>query len=627
MALFQISEPGAQEAPHQHRLAVGIDLGTTHTLAATVKSGMAVVLNDAEGRPLLPSVVRYHADGAPETGYAALHGRVEDPRNTIISVKRFMGRGRQDIAHVESMPYDFVDAVGMVRIKTCAGEKSPVEISAEILKAARARAEAHLGDGLVGAVITVPAYFDDAQRQATRDAARLAGLNVLRLLNEPTAAAIAYGLDNASEGIYAIYDLGGGTFDISILKLAHGVFEVLSTGGDSALGGDDFDQRIFCWVLEEARLPPLSTEDAQRVMTRAREAKEFLSRHEKAPITVKLMNGHTLDLTLDVATFARITRNLVEKTLQAVRRALRDAALRAEDIKGVVMVGGSTRMPQVQRVVADFFGREPLNNLDPDKVVALGAAIQANLLVGNRSSHDDWLLLDVIPLSLGLETMGGLVEKIIPRNSTIPVARAQEFTTFRDGQRAMSLHVLQGERDLAADCRSLARFELKGIPPMTAGAARIRVTFQVDADGLLSVFAVEETTGVEAGIDIKPSYGLSDDEIVAMLKDSQTHARDDAQRRALKEVQVEAQRLIEATQAALKEDAHLLNPEERAAIDAAIAHLQPRILGDNRRQITLGMDDLAFVTQEFAQRRMDKNIRQALAGRSLAELERKEAKG
>jgi molecular chaperone HscA len=586
-----------------------------------VKNGMAVALDDAEGRPLLPSVVRYHADGSVETGYAALRGRTEDPRNTVLSVKRLMGRGRHDIAYAESMPYDFVDAPGMARIRTCAGEKSPVEISAEILKAARARAEARLDGELAGAVITVPAYFDDAQRQATRDAARLAGLNVLRLLNEPTAAAVAYGLDNASEGIYAIYDLGGGTFDISILKLARGVFRVLAAGGDSALGGDDFDQRIFCWALEEARLPPLSAKDAQQVMIRAREAKEFLSRHEKAPITAKLENGHMLDLTLDIATFARITQNLVDKTLQAVKRALRDAALRAEDIKGVVMVGGATRMPQVQRAVAEFFGRDPLNNLDPDKVVALGAAMQANLLVGNENGRDDWLLLDVIPLSLGLETMGGLVEKIIPRNTTIPVARAQEFTTFRDGQRAISIHVLQGERDLTADCRSLARFELKGVPPMAAGAARIRVTFQVDADGLLSVSAEEQTTGAQAGIDIKPSYGLSDDEIVAMLKDSQRHTRDDARQRALKEAQVEAQRLLEATQAALKEDARLLNPEELAAVETAAARLQPLILGDNRRQIALGMDELAFATQEFAHRRMNKNLRQALAGRSLAELE------
>jgi molecular chaperone HscA len=631
MALFQISEPGESALPHEHRRAVGIDLGTTNSLVATVKSGMAVVLNDAEGRPLLPSVVRYRADGAVEVGYAAMRWRALDPRNTVASVKRFMGRGRQDIAHVESMPYDFVDAPGMVRVKTCVGEKSPVEISAEILKVARMQAEAHLGGELAGAVITVPAYFDDAQRQATRDAAKLAGLNVLRLLNEPTAAAIAYGLDNAAEGVYAVYDLGGGTFDISILKLSKGVFEVLATGGDSALGGDDFDQRIFCWALEEAGLSRLSPEDAQHLMTRAREAKEFLSRHEKAPITVKLgsggqadsggAGGATLDLTLDADTFADITQNLIEKTLRAVRRALRDANLQAEDVKGVVMVGGATRMPQVQRAVAEFFGREPLNNLDPDKVVALGAAIQANLLVGNKISGDDWLLLDVIPLSLGLETMGGLVEKVIPRNSAIPAARAQEFTTFRDGQTAMSIHVLQGERELAADCRSLARFELRGIPPMVAGAARIRVTFQVDADGLLAVFAREQTTGVEAQVTVKPSYGLSDDEIAAMLKDSLAHTKDDAQRRALKEEQVEAQRLIEATQAALKEDAHLLQAEEIAAIEAAMTRLQTHILGDNRRQIALAMDDLAFATQEFAHRRMDQSVKRALAGHRVDELD------
>ncbi|MDR2677850.1 MAG: Fe-S protein assembly chaperone HscA [Zoogloeaceae bacterium] len=621
MALFQISEPGESDLPHERRLAAGIDLGTTHTLVATVKSGMAVVLNDAEGRPLLPSIVRYTPGGEVVVGYAAGEAQAEDPKNTLLSVKRFMGRGVKDIVHVETLPYDFVDAPGMARLKTRAGVKSPVEISSEILKVARSRAEAHLGGELAGVVITVPAYFDDAQRQATKDAARLAGLNVLRLLNEPTAAAVAYGLDNAAEGIYAVYDLGGGTFDISILKLSRGVFEVLATGGDSALGGDDFDHRIFCWVLEAAGLPPLSAGDARLIMTHAREAKEALSRHDKAQIACRLSSGQVLDLTLDAATFARISDNLVRKTLNAVKKALRDARLKVTDVKGVVMVGGATRMPQVQRAVAECFGQEPLNNLDPDKVVALGAATQANLLVGNRSGQDDWLLLDVIPLSLGLEIMGGLTEKVIPRNATIPATRAQEFTTFKDGQTAMAIHVVQGEREMVADCRSLARFELRGIPPMVAGAARIRVTFQVDADGLLAVSAREETSGVEAQVTVKPSYGLSDDEIAAMLKDSIHHARDDAQRRALKEVQVEAQRLIEASEAALKEDGHLLSAEETAKIETAIARLQTLILGDNRRQITLAMDDLGFETQEFAHRRMDQNIRRALSGKKVDDLD------
>lgn len=620
MALFQIAEPGESAAPHQHRLAVGIDLGTTNTLVATVRSSMAVVLHDEQGRPLLPSIVRYQPDGQVEVGYGAQAWQAKDPKNTVVSVKRFMGRGREDIAHVESLPYDFVDGPGMVRVRTCAGVKSPVEISADILKATKSRAEANLGGELAGAVITVPAYFDDAQRQATKDAARLAGINVLRLLNEPTAAAIAYGLDNGAEGTYAVYDLGGGTFDISILRLSKGIFEVLSTGGDSALGGDDFDQRIFCWVLEQAQLPPLSHEDARLVMIRAREAKEFLTNHSEAPITVKLSHDVTIDLTLDVATFAEITGNLVAKTLQPIRKALRDAELQPDEIKGVVMVGGATRIPQVQSAVAKFFKQEPLNNLDPDKVVALGAAIQANLLVGNKTGSDDWLLLDVIPLSLGLETMGGLVEKVIPRNSTIPVARAQDFTTFKDGQTAIAIHVVQGERELVSDCRSLSRFELHGIPPMVAGAARVRVTFQVDADGLLTVSAREQTTGVEATIAVKPSYGLSDDEIAHMLKDSMANAKDDAQRRALKEAQVEAQRMIEATQAALKEDAHLLSTEEISRIETAIGKLQTTMLGDNRRQINLMMDDLGYETQEFAYRRMDQGVKRAFAGRKVDEL-------
>ncbi|MCX7896525.1 MAG: Fe-S protein assembly chaperone HscA [Rhodocyclaceae bacterium] len=620
MALLQIAEPGQSTAPHQHRLAVGIDLGTTNSLVATVRSGMAVVLNDEQGRPLLPSVVRYCPDGAIEVGYPALAHQAHDAKNTIVSVKRFMGRGLKDIAHLEALPYDFEDAPGMVKIRTRQGVKSPVEVSAEILKTLRDRAEAALGGSLTGAVITVPAYFDDAQRQATKDAARLAGLHVLRLLNEPTAAAIAYGLDNAAEGVYAVFDLGGGTFDISILKLTKGVFQVLATGGDSALGGDDFDRRIFCWVLEQARLSPLSDEDAQLLLMRAKEAKEFLTFNPEAPITARLSTGEFVDLKLTSATFTEITRNLVQRTLTPTRRALRDAGLSPSEIKGVVMVGGATRMPQIQQAVAQFFGQEPLNNLDPDKVVALGAAIQANLLAGNRAAGDDWLLLDVIPLSLGIETMGGLVEKIIPRNSTIPIARAQDFTTFKDGQTAMAIHVVQGERELVSDCRSLARFELRGIPPMVAGAARIRVTFQVDADGLLTVSAREQTTGREAKIEVKPSYGLSDDEIAAMLKDSFLHATEDAFRRALREAQVEAQRLVEAVNSALKEDAHLLSAEEREKIEACIAKLQAVMLGDDRAAIDKAMKALSDATVDFAARRMNQSIQRALAGKNIAEI-------
>ena len=620
MALFQIAEPGESAAPHEHKLAIGIDLGTTNSLVATVRSGIAVVINDDQGRPLLPSIVRYRADGTTDVGYDAQTRQAVDPRNTIVSVKRFMGRGLRDVSHVESMPYDFVEAPGMVKVRTVAGIRSPVEVSAEILKTLKARAEAALVGELVGAVITVPAYFDDAQRQATKDAARLAGLNVLRLLNEPTAAAIAYGLDNASEGVYAVYDLGGGTFDISILKLTKGVFEVMSTGGDSALGGDDFDHRIYCWAIEQARLQPLSAEDARLLMMRCREAKEFLTINPEAPITARLSTGEMVELKIDVATFAEIARTLISKTMQPVKKALRDAGLRVEDVKGVVMVGGATRMPQVQKAVGDFFRQEPLTNLDPDKVVALGAAIQANLLVGNKTGKDDWLLLDVIPLSLGLEMMGGLTEKVIPRNSTIPTARAQEFTTFKDGQTAMAIHVVQGERELVSDCRSLARFELRGIPPMVAGAARIRVTFQVDADGLLSVSAREQTTGIEASVTVKPSYGLTDDEIAGMLKDSLEHARDDAMARALKEAQVEARRMIEATEAALREDRHLLNDAEAARIVASIDKLRETVAGDNRRQINLAMDDLGFETQEFAHRRMNQSINRALAGRKVDEI-------
>ena len=622
MALLQIAEPGESAAPHQHKLAIGIDLGTTNSLVATVRSGLSVVISDDLGRPLLPSVVRYQADGGVVVGYEAQAEQAVDPRNTIVSVKRFMGRGIKDIAHRESLPYDFEDAPGMVKLRTVAGVKSPVEVSAEILRTLRERAEASLGGELVGAVITVPAYFDDAQRQATKDAAKLAGLSVLRLLNEPTAAAIAYGLDNAAEGVYAVYDLGGGTFDISILKLSRGVFEVLATGGDSALGGDDFDQRIFCWIIEAAKLKPLSAEDARLLLTSAREAKEYLTPHGVAPINARLNSGEVVELKLTTQIFTEITQTLVAKTIQPVKKALRDASLSVEDVKGVVMVGGATRMPQIQRAVGEFFKQEPLNNLDPDKVVALGAATQANLLAGNRAAGDDWLLLDVIPLSLGLETMGGLVERIIPRNSTLPIARAQTFTTFRDGQTALAVHVVQGERELVADCRSLARFELRGIPPMVAGAARIRVTFQVDADGLLAVSARELTSGVESSIVVKPSYGLSDDEVTNMLKDSMAHTKDDALRRALKEAQVEAQRLIEAVQSALKSDADLLSEAQLVKLEGAISRLQIASLGDNRRQITLAMDELEAETKEFAAQRMDKSIRNAFSGKSIEEIER-----
>ncbi len=620
MALLQIAEPGQSAVPHQHRLAVGIDLGTTNSIVATVRNGIAVVLQDEAGRSMLPSIVRYRADGIVEVGHAAQARQALDPRNTIVSVKRFMGRGLKDVAHIETVPYDFVDSEGMVRLRTVAGVKSPVEVSAEILRALRQRAEASLGGELVGAVITVPAYFDDAQRQATKDAARLAGLNVLRLLNEPTAAAIAYGLDNASEGVYAVFDLGGGTFDISILRLSRGVFEVLATNGDASLGGDDFDHRVYCWMIDEAKIRFPSIEDTRRLLLKAREAKEMLTGHEEAPVHAVLATGDSVDLTLRADTFAGITRTLVSKTLAPTRKALRDAGLTVADIKGVVMVGGATRMPQVQRAVAEFFGQEPLTNLDPDKVVALGAATQANVLAGNRAGADDWLLLDVIPLSLGMETMGGLVEKVIPRNATIPVAKAQDFTTFKDGQTAMSFHVVQGEREMAGDCRSLARFELRGIPPMVAGAARIRVTFQVDADGLLSVSAREMTSGVEASIAVKPSYGLTDSEIAGMLKDSLEHIADDVQARSLREQQVEAQRLLESVEAALAADGQLLRPDERADIAEEIAVLRQRIGGSDARAIKAAIDSLNAATQDFAARRMDQSVRRVLSGQKVIDL-------
>ena len=622
MALLQISEPGMSTAPHQHRLAVGIDLGTTNSLVATVRNSIPEVLNDEEGHSLLPSVVRYLPNGHANIGYKALAAQTTDPKNTIVSVKRFMGRGLADIAYAENLPYDFQDTPGMVQLKTVAGVKSPVEVSAQILATLRQRAEDSLGDDLVGAVITVPAYFDDAQRQATKDAAQLAGINVLRLLSEPTAAAIAYGLDNASEGVYAVYDLGGGTFDISILKLSKGVFEVLSTGGDSALGGDDFDRRLFCWISEQAKLAPLSDEDTAILMVKAREIKELLSTKPETTIDAKLNSGEEIHLRITAADFAAMTQHLVGKTMNAIKKALRDANVDADDVDGVVMVGGATRMPHVQRAVSEFFHTTPHANIDPDKVVALGAAIQANLLAGNRAAGDDWLLLDVIPLSLGIETMGGLVEKIIPRNSTIPCARAQEFTTFKDGQTALAVHVLQGERELVSDCRSLARFELRGIPPMVAGAARIRITYQVDADGLLSVSARELRSGVEASISVKPAYGLGDDDIARMLQDSYTSADTDMVARALREEQVEAERILLATQSALDEDGGLLDADERVAVDGLMQKVRDAIAQSqsgaiDHQALKLAIELLADGTEEFASRRMDRSVRTALTGKSL----------
>ena len=627
MALLQISEPGQSSAPHQHKFAIGIDLGTTNSLVATVKSGLSSVLVDDDGHSLLPSVVRYMIDGTVDVGYEAQAAQSIDAANTIVSAKRFMGRTLREI-DVSLQPYQFVNNTANkqepIQIQTRAGNKSPIEISAEILKTLKTRAEKSFGliansPELVGAVITVPAYFDDAQRQATKDAARLAGINVLRLLNEPTAAAVAYGLDNGVEGIYVIYDLGGGTFDVSILKLSKGVFEVLATNGDSALGGDDFDRRIFCWILETSQCKPVNAQDTRLLLTKAREAKEWLTDHASAQITSMLSTGELINVTLSTKKFNELTQTLVAKTLNPIKKALRDAALCIDDIKGVVMVGGATRMPQIRLAVADYFKQTPLTNLDPDKVVALGAAIQANTLAGNRSEQD-LLLLDVIPLSLGLETMGSLVEKVIPRNSTLPIARAQEFTTFKDGQTAMSIHVLQGERELVTDCRSLARFELRGIPPMVAGAARIRVTFTVDADGLLSVSAREATTNIEANIVVKPSYGLTEEQLLSMLKVGFESAETDKNARMLNEAIVDAQSLIAAIEAALQQDSNLLNVNEIQEIRLKIDALQANIHAGTSGAIKTATEALNIATEDFAAKRMDASVSRALAGKSVEDL-------
>lgn len=616
MALFQIAEPGLSAAPHEHRLAVGIDLGTTNSLAATVKSGEPVVLADEAGRQLLPSVVRYLKDGSVETGWDALAHAESDPRNTVYSAKRLLARGRSELKTLPVLPYEIVDAPGGVAIRTVQGDKSPVEVSAEILKTLAKRAETQLGGELTGAVITVPAYFDDAQRQATKDAARLANLSVLRLLNEPTAAALAYGLDNGAEGVYLVYDLGGGTFDVSLLKLSRGVFEVLGTGGNAALGGDDFDHAVVDWAVSQLGSVELTAEDRRQLLDRAKAAKEALTDTPETVLKLELSSG-THAFTLTRVIFDQLTKSLVDETLEAVANVLRDAKLEKDQIKGVVLVGGSTRMPCVRREVEAYFGFAPLTGIDPDCVVAVGAAMQANKLAGNAAEGEDWLLLDVTPLSLGIETMGGLVEKIIPRNSSIPVARAQDFTTFRDGQTAMAVHVVQGEREVVDACRSLARFELRGIPPMAAGAARIRVTFQVDADVLLSVSAREMTSGAEASIVVKPSYGLTDEEIVRMLQEGNSSAEADMQARKLREEQVEAKRLLESTASALTQDGDLLSPEEQSEIDRLARAVGSAINGTDADMIHKAVEALSKGTEAFAERRMDRSIRAALAGRSV----------
>ena len=618
MALLQIAEPNMSAAPHQHRLAAGIDLGTTNSLVASVKSGSAVCLADEDGNTSLPSVVHYLGNGETIVGKAALGAQKTDPQNTVSSAKRLIGRTLSEIdaAH---LPYRFGQSEKIIELHTKNGIKTPIDVSADILASLKARAEQSLGGELVGAVITVPAYFDDAQRQATKDAARLAGINVLRLLNEPTAAAIAYGLDNAAEGTFVVYDLGGGTFDVSVLQLSKGLFEVKATGGNSALGGDDFDHRLFCHIVEKNSLSLTDTRDVQLLFGLVRAAKEELSNQPETRVQAALSDGTTLDVHITRAEFHALTQHLVAKTLEPVKQALKDAGVSKSDIKGVIMVGGATRMLHVQQAVGAFFGQTPLNNLNPDQVVALGAAMQANVLAGNKNDGE-WLLLDVTPLSLGLETYGGLAEKIIPRNSTLPTARAQEFTTFKDGQTAMTIHVVQGERELVADCRSLAKFTLRGIPPMAAGAARIRVTFQVDADGLLSVSAREQTTGVQAQIEVKPSYGLDDETITQMLRDSMANAKDDAVARARAEAKVEAEGLMAAVQAALDLDADLLDEAELSHIQNLMAQLHNSLPNHTADQIRAAVQALSHATDDFAARRMDRNIQRALGGVSVESL-------